>query len=97
LEAATAASLRLGPGFVYVQGSAVEICSVQGLDRLIGLGRVAHFYEGKAAGSAGIAIRYQIHPIHPAILFEHCTDARFSRSEIQVADKDVFQFLLLSF
>jgi hypothetical protein len=93
---AASASLRFRPGFVYVQGTSVQFRAVESLDGLIGLGGVAHFDEGKAAGPTGVAVRHQVNPIHCAIPFKQGPDAGFRRAEIQVADKNLFQMLLLS-
>src|SRR5689334_10454123 len=54
--AAAAAGSGLRAGFVDVEGPAVEVCTVEGGDRLIGLRTVTHFYESKTSRPAGVPI-----------------------------------------
>jgi hypothetical protein len=90
-QAATATSLSFGPGLVYLHSAPVQFCTVQSFDCLIRRGRIAHFHKGEATRATGVSVRHQVHPIHGAITFEHCTNARFRRAEIQIANKDVLQ------
>jgi hypothetical protein len=93
---ATAAALAFGTSFIDVQCAAFEICAVQGGYGPIGFLGVAHFDKRKASGAPRITVCDQIDTIHCSIPLEHGANRRIGSGKIEIADKGILHFLLLS-
>jgi hypothetical protein len=88
-ETATAAALGLRPGFVHIEGTAIEFRAVEMSNSCLRSLRIGHFYECETTGLAGVTIRNDIYALHTAVLGE-CGMQVILRSLItEVSDKYV--------
>src|ERR1035438_1330681 len=95
--ATTAASLGFRPSLVDIERTAIEIGTIQGRNGAVRFGGVRHFHERKTARAAGVAVGYEVDTIHLSVRLKERTDGRFSCCEIQIAYKDVFHIVVMSF
>src|ERR1035441_1444796 len=95
--ATTAAALGFRPSLVDIECTAIEISTVEGRNGAVRFSGVRHFDERKSAGAAGVAVGYEVDTIHLSVGLEERTDGRFSCCEIQIAYKDVFHIVVMSF
>src|ERR1017187_4417438 len=95
--ATTAAALGFRPSLVNIERTAIEISTIEGRNGAVRFGGVRHFDERKSAGAAGVAVGYEVDTIHLSVGLEERTDGRFSCCEIQIAYKDVFHIVVMSF
>ena len=93
---ATRSALGLRTGFVDVQGSAVEVPTVESADCGISFRIDAHFNKGEASGLPGVAIRHNIDAIDGAIRIKHGTKRIFRRPETEVTYKNIFHRFFLN-
>jgi hypothetical protein len=84
------------PGFVDVEGAATDVFAVQSGDSLIGFTRVCHLDESEPSRPARIPVRDELDTRHGSIRFEERAERLFSCTEIEVANKNVFQGYLLA-
>src|SRR5450755_2055531 len=95
--ATTAAALGFRPSLVDIERTAIEIGTIQGRNGAVRFGGVRHFDERKSARAAGVAVGYEVDTIHLSVGLKERTDGRFSCCEIQIAYKDVFHIVVMSF
>src|SRR6202142_1273516 len=95
--ATTAAALGFRPSLVDIERTAIEIRTVEGRNRAVRFGGVRHFDERKSARAAGVAVGFEVDRIHLSVGLKERTDGRFSCCEIQIAYKDVFHIVVMSF
>ena len=86
-----AAPLGLRPGFIDVQAATVQIGAVESRYRFIGLARIGHFDESKAAGTACVAIGYQVHTFHVSVRLEQRPYGGLGGGKIKVSYENIFQ------
>src|SRR4029077_13785567 len=87
------AAIRLGTGFVDVQGAAAQFLAIEGGNRLLGFGGVCHFDERKAAGTAGIAIGHDADLLDRPMGFEQRPQLCFSGAVGDVANKQLLHIV----
>ena len=68
----TTACLAL-PCLTDIDGSSSEPRPIEPIDRRLGRGGVWHLDKAKAAGAAGLPLRYEVDVLHLAIRFEELT------------------------
>src|ERR1022692_898164 len=95
--ATTAAALGFRPSLVDIERTAIEIGTIEGRNGAVRFGGVRHFDERKTARAAGVAVGYEVDTIHLSVGLKERTDGRFSCCEIQIAYKDVFHIVVMSF
>jgi hypothetical protein len=76
-SATAAATLRAG--FIDVERASIQIGAVESCDRLVRLGAIRHFDEGKAARTARIPIGHHADAFHVPVRLEKRPHGRFSR------------------
>src|ERR1019366_6260388 len=95
-ETPAAAALRFGPGLIDVERATIQIGAVQSRDRPVGLGRVRHFDESKAAGTASVPVGHQTHTLHTPVRLKKRTEGGFRGREIQITYKNIFHGFFVS-
>jgi hypothetical protein len=88
LETATTTATRpigLWPSFIHIKGSAVQISSVQAVDRSLRFVSIRHLDKGKAARLASHPVRDKTHTIYCAILRKNGGEVLLCRLETQVS------------
>src|ERR1019366_2354383 len=95
--ATPAAALGFRPSLVDIERTAIEISTVESRNGAVRFGGVRHFDERKSARAAGVAVGYEVDTIHLSVGLKERTDGRFSCCEIQIAYKDVFHIVVMSF
>ena len=84
------------PGFVYFEGAATNGLAVQSGDGLVGFAAVCHLDECETSRLARIPVRDELDARNGSIRREERAERLFSRTEIQVAYKNVFDWYLLT-
>jgi hypothetical protein len=88
--AATLAGLAR-TSFVYGQGTATHVGTVEGFHSLIGLGVISHFHECETTGLARVAILYDLYPVHLSIGGKRGIKILLGGLERDVPDVDILQ------
>jgi hypothetical protein len=78
-SATAAATATLRAGFVDIERASIQIGAVESCNRLVRLGAIRHFDEGKAARTARIPIGHHADAFHIPVRLEKCPHGRFSR------------------
>jgi hypothetical protein len=78
-----------GFGLVYIQGSSTQICTIQGLDCVIGFIGICHFDESETPGTARIPIGYKCDLFDRAMCFEDISQLRFGCAVRQISNVKV--------
>jgi hypothetical protein len=86
---------RFRARFVHVEGAAIQFGSVQLSDGRLRFLRVGHFYEGEAAGLAGVPVRDDIHSFNVAELGKSREQVLLRGLEAEIADKNVAHGVLV--
>jgi len=86
-------TVSLGPGFIDVQRSAIEISAIQGVDGAVPFSIAAHFDKCEAAGLAGIAVRNNVDTIDGSVRFKHGTECFFGCAEAEISYENIFHSL----
>ncbi len=89
-------AIHFGTGFIDVEGTATDVGPVQSGDGLVGFTGVYHLDESEPSRAARIPVRYEVDTRHGSKRFEERAKRLFSRTEIQVAYKNLFQGELLT-
>jgi hypothetical protein len=84
--AATAATVFTRTSFVDCQRSAFMLLRIQGVDRRLSLGRIAHFHEAKSLAPPCVAILNYLRTFHLAILREQRLETLARDTVAQIAD-----------
>ena len=95
-SAPSSAAFHFGAGFIYIEGSASELRTVQFGNRLLTLILIRHLNERKSARPSRVTIRHECYSIHLAVLPKESTQVIFKDVEIEIADKNVFHREVLS-
>jgi len=81
--------MQLWPGWVHLQGFAVEVGAVENDDRLFSLGIGLHLNESEASGQAGPAIRHHLGPLDCAVRLKKGSNVPFGNVWIEIPNEDV--------
>src|SRR5215471_9960965 len=84
------AAVGLGASFVDVEGAAIEVLAVEGVDGVVGFRVVRHFDECESARLTRIAIPDDVDIVHAAVRLERRTKSVFGGPEAEITDKDIF-------
>src|SRR5216683_928042 len=83
-------------GLTDIDGPAPEHRPIEPIDRRLGLGGVWHLDKAKAAGAAGLPLRYEVDVLHLAIHFEELAHLFAGGRIRQTADKNPSGAVLLA-
>ncbi len=79
------------PRFIDAEGTATEICSIEGADGVLGLLRIGHAHKSEAPRAAGLAIVNDFDLIYSSVGREDLGELLVRCFEREVADKDVHE------
>jgi hypothetical protein len=85
----TPAPFALGPGFIDIQRSAVQLMSVQRGDGAIRFTGIGHFDKCEAPGTPGFAICNHAHTLYSSVRLKQRADRRLRGREIQIPYKNI--------
>jgi hypothetical protein len=85
----TKSAIRLGAGFVHIQGTSVEAVAIQRLNGLIRFRLILHFHKRETAGTPGVAIGHNPGAVNGAVSLEETTYRLFGCVEIQIPYENI--------
>lgn len=88
--AAPAAMLGFRASFVYVERTAIQILTIEPVDRIIGLCIVRHFDERKTPGLTGVTVPDDVDGVDTSVRLERRTKGVFGGPKAEITDKDIF-------
>jgi hypothetical protein len=86
---------RFRARFVYIEGAAIQLGSIQLSDGLLRVLRVGHFDECKTSGLAGVPVRNDIDSFNVAELGKSREQVLLRGLEAEIADKNVAHGVLV--
>jgi hypothetical protein len=95
-ESTAAAAIFFRPGFVDIQGSAVEFPAIQSGNRTLPFVIRTHFHEPESSGPSGLPVCHDAHTINRAVRLEHRSNRIFGSPEAEISYEYILHLSLLS-
>lgn len=88
-----ARAILFGPGFVYIEGPAVQVAAIQRGNGFLPLAVDCHLHESKPSGLSGVPISNDVYAVNRPKLLEQGSNGAFSGFETEISYKNILHLV----